>query len=256
MLVLLLLHLEFKADPTTPTPSFAPIPVSSSNTTEINEGTPNVELTGTGFVYGPSSPLSNVIISSGSNITATSFSISDSLILNGDGRLVANSATSISLSSNIELHFTSTSSNIGFLDLGVVGEVYDILPKVFEISIDLTGIENKDLWKFEKKIVSARKLANCEEWIKKAKVSTDQASLVCKDGENSKLLSDPQSRAIVLRGESVSEEDDSDGMSWILIVVIVVIVIIFGIFVVVLVCHLKKHQSKDRDELLETPLIL
>jgi hypothetical protein len=200
--------------------------------------------------------LSDLIILSEATITAENLTVNISLEMQGSGSLAAISGTSITITKDVKMNFRAKGDKLPFLDLGQIGETYDIVPAELIVDVDAESFKETNLSELKHKLVAGHTLSNCELWAAQARLSDRiHFNLTCMNGNAMSVrLLDEGERALFLVGversssESVepSPTDKSDpGLTQTqLILIIVGVLVVVIIIIVVVIVLLRRKRSK------------
>ena len=175
----------------------------------------------------------------GSEVLAQGLVITNELSLEPKVTLGPTTNGKITLDNEVSLIFASRmegeNGTFGTLDLGAIGNAYNVLPK----KVDINFLPTTDLAEdFEQPIVRGKNLTNCDQWIEKVNfIHQMQVELTAKcvvEGEVTSLC--------IARPAPEVPEDST----W-LVLGVVLAVLVFVVIVVVLIAVCKRRRKKNNE---------
>jgi hypothetical protein len=187
---------------------------------ESNQQVP-VILEGVGKIVpedGQSLFLGEVVISEGAAITAEGLAVSKQITMSGKSSLGAVEGGSIQLFNATVIEFQAASQVLPSLNLGLIGEVYNIVPQTLKVDPP-RGLGVVEVEGFSHPVVSGTTLSNCEAWRAKLELSSASFTSECVTETGGRLLAG-EKISLVIKGRpaptssptaSSSETDGSTG---------------------------------------------
>jgi hypothetical protein len=244
-------------------PSRSPTPARTPRAIEVSEGemveVPSNEeepvmLTGTGTI-GPGSgqevKLGEVTVGEEAEIVAEGLVITGRLALEGHASLSAAENAAIDLADRaVDIEFTGDAKMLPVLDLGQIGDNYQIVPKSLKVDPP-TGLSEDERGSFSHRLISGTTLSNCEEWQKLLELPasfTSECIDVPGSGSGGRLLSGGGVRSLVVKGVPKappgSPSPDEGSNATIIVVVVAGVAGVVVIAVVAVVVWLVRRKNR------------
>jgi hypothetical protein len=250
-----------QTDPPTPSrsPTATPVPVVVDETLDLSSitvGDEGVSLGGSGNLVGNDivtvdSPL--YIAPQADLVLEVELVVTKSLDLGDNSSLAAVGDAKIVLNAQTELRFEATTevARLPKLDLGLIGEDYDVVPEVFNVDVSEIDFGVANLAGLEHPLVRGRTLANCEKWQEAIKFvgSENKLATVCKYDESggAKALANERTRTLYVV-QAGGPGGGGGGVSLGVIIGIVVAVVVVAVIIVVVVIVTKKGNDAYQEE--------
>lgn len=233
-----------------------PVPVVSvefgmDGTLQVSSDLTSINVIGSGTLLPPdgADKINMNVIQISGEVKAKSLYVAQHLVITGANcSLSPVDGEQIELGESVTISLTSGTEKenpwFPFLDLGMIGSEYNIVPKTIDITTD--GEEFDD--EYEVLIVKGTNLTNCDKWQKNINFvnqvqSSNKLTTLCK-GISGKTLADPESTGLYLVKDKQNVNDAT--------LLILTVVIAVGVFVTVVVitirCRSRKHERLRKGE--------